>query len=228
MHCGHRNFLLGREGMIETGHDAADWVNTKGENISDAAAEEEYPDAWWRECISRIPAVGDLWAYTVNGNEIFVHDYAGGSDEALEAIRRSKLSWRYLKACLGLREFSETTEQTRNEREALHHDLIAHDVRMIDEWTYIEEDFSEYEMIPVEEWEYAGRFNYLRFDLMGGTGGPENQWFADEVWIPDTVPTRSGFQFLGWAASADAAVAVCQPGDIYSADTDITLYAVWG
>ncbi|MCR5229195.1 MAG: DUF4838 domain-containing protein [Solobacterium sp.] len=163
--------------------------------------------------------IDQLWSRAEN---------AAGSDEALEAIRRSKLSWRYLKACLGLREFSGTTEQTRNEREALHHDLIAHDVRMIDEWTYIEEDFAEYEMIPVEEWEYAGRFNYLRFDLMGGTGGPENQWFADEVWIPDTVPTRSGFQFLGWADSADAAVPVCQPGDIYSADTDITLYAVWG
>ena len=26
---------------------------------------------------------------------------------------------------------------------------------MIDEWTWIEDDFSVYEMIPVEEWELA-------------------------------------------------------------------------
>ena len=28
---------------------------------------------------------------------------------------------------------------------------------MIDEWTRIEDDFSEYEPFPVEEWEYAAR-----------------------------------------------------------------------
>ncbi len=82
---------------------------------------------------------------------------ADGSDAALEAIERSRLSWRYVKAVLGLREFSGTLEENRDAREALFNDLIAHGVRMIDEWTWIEEDFSFYEVLPVEEWEYAGR-----------------------------------------------------------------------
>ena len=81
---------------------------------------------------------------------------ANDSDAALEAIRRSRLSWRYVKAVLGLREFSGTLEENRDAREALFNDLIAHGVRMIDEWTWIEEDFSFYEALPVEEWEYAG------------------------------------------------------------------------
>ena len=83
---------------------------------------------------------------------------ASGSSDALEAIERSKLSWRYVKAVLGLREFSGTLEENRDAREELYNDLIAHDVKMIDEWTWIEDDFSKYEMIPVEEWELAERY----------------------------------------------------------------------
>lgn len=80
---------------------------------------------------------------------------ANGSGDALEAIERSKLSWRYVKAILGLKEFNGTLEENRKAREELFNDLIAHDVKMIDEWTWIEDDFSVYEMIPVEEWELA-------------------------------------------------------------------------
>lgn len=80
---------------------------------------------------------------------------ANGSDDVLEAVERSKLSWRYVKAVLGLREFSGSLEENRDARERFYNDLIAHDVRMIDEWTWIEDGFSAYEMIPVEEWEYA-------------------------------------------------------------------------
>ena len=83
---------------------------------------------------------------------------ASGSSDALEAIERSKLSWRYVKAVLGLREFRGTLEENRDAREELYNDLIAHDVKMIDEWTWIEDDFSKYEMIPVEEWELAERY----------------------------------------------------------------------
>lgn len=159
-----------------------------------------------------------LWASAENASS--------GSAEALEAIGRSKLSWRYVKAVLGLREFGGTPEENRDAREALYNDLIAHDVRMIDEWTWIEEDFSEYELIPVEEWEYADRFFYLVYDPNGGTDGPENQWsFTDTV--SDVVPTRSGCRFLGWATDAEAAEAEYQPGDWIDLNADLTLYAVW-
>ena len=159
-----------------------------------------------------------LWALAESASD--------GSDDAMEALERSKLSWRYVKAVLGLREFGGTIDENRDAREALYDDLIAHDVRMIDEWTWIEEDFSEYELIPVEEWEYAARFFYLVYDLNGGTNGPSGQWAFDDA-VSDVIPTRGGDRFLGWATEADAAEAEYQPGDSISIDSDLTLYAVW-
>ena len=149
-----------------------------------------------------------------------------GSEDALAALRRSRLSWRYVKAVLGLREFSGTLEENRDAREAFYNDLRAHGVRMIDEWTWIEEDFSEYEHIPVEEWEYAARFFYLLYDSNGGTDGPSGQWaFIDR--ISDIVPVRSGYTFLGWAGEADAQLPEYLPGDPIYLEEDLTLYAVW-
>ena len=151
---------------------------------------------------------------------------AADSEDALAAVIRSRLSWRYVKAVLGLGEFGGTLEENRDAREELYNDLISHGVRMIDEWTWIEEDFSEYELIPVEEWEYAARFFYLVYDLNGGTDGPSNQWaFIDTV--SDVIPVRRGFSFLGWAAEADAEEAEYLPGDHIDLDSDLTLYAVW-
>mgnify|MGYP002795932458 CR=1 FL=1 len=40
------------------------------------------------------------------------------------------------------------------------------------------------------------------------------------------VPTRTGYTFLGWSTSQTGAV-VYQPGEVYSTDADLTLYAVW-
>ena len=162
--------------------------------------------------------IDGLWAMAESASE--------GSDDALAAIGRSKLSWRYVKAVLGLGEFSGTLEENRNAREALYNDLIAHDVKMIDEWTWIEDDFSEYELIPVEEWEYAARFFYLVYNLNGGTDGPSGQWAFEDT-ISGIVPSRNGFRFMGWATDSAAAAAEYQPGDTIDLESDLTLYAVW-
>ena len=45
--------------------------------------------------------------------------------------------------------------------------------------------------------------------------------------LSETVPTREGYTFLGWGTTATATAASYQPGDMYSVDGDITLYAVW-
>ena len=47
------------------------------------------------------------------------------------------------------------------------------------------------------------------------------------VKLSETVPTREGYTFLGWGTTATATAASYQPGDMYSVDGDITLYAVW-
>ena len=41
------------------------------------------------------------------------------------------------------------------------------------------------------------------------------------------VPIREGYIFLGWGTTASATAASYQPGDMYSVDQNITLYAVW-
>lgn len=41
------------------------------------------------------------------------------------------------------------------------------------------------------------------------------------------VPTRAGYIFLGWGTTASATAASYQPGDMYSVDQNINLYAVW-
>lgn len=41
------------------------------------------------------------------------------------------------------------------------------------------------------------------------------------------VPAREGYIFLGWGTTASATAASYQPGDMYSVDQNITLYAVW-
>lgn len=45
--------------------------------------------------------------------------------------------------------------------------------------------------------------------------------------LSETVPTRVGYTFLGWGTTASATAASYQPGDMYSVDGTITLYAVW-
>ena len=45
--------------------------------------------------------------------------------------------------------------------------------------------------------------------------------------LSTTVPTREGYTFLGWGTTATATAASYQPGDMYSVDGNITLYAVW-
>ena len=51
--------------------------------------------------------------------------------------------------------------------------------------------------------------------------------YAAGVKISDTVPVRSGYTFLGWAATASATTAAYQPGELFVPSADTTLYAVW-
>lgn len=75
----------------------------------------------------------------------------------------------------------------------------------------------------------------LHFNANGGTGAPgtltstTNVTTATSFTIPSTVPTRSGYTFLGWSASSNATVAQYQPGSQVGVDhnSSVTLYAVW-
>lgn len=89
-------------------------------------------------------------------------------------------------------------------------------------------------------WEDAPTTTYIvYFNANGGSGAPSTinsgaiSTIQYEVTIPSTVPTRSGYQFLGWSDSADSDSATWQPGDSFyllptgASTVTITLYAVW-
>ena len=69
----------------------------------------------------------------------------------------------------------------------------------------------------------------VHFDANGGSGAPEAQTknYGESLVLSSTSPTRTGFEFAGWATSADAVVAQYQPGGTYAVNADVTLYAVW-
>lgn len=67
----------------------------------------------------------------------------------------------------------------------------------------------------------------LTYDANGGSGIPSSQTGNGYVRIPNTVPSRSNYTFLGWAASASTTEAQYNPGDYYSLTKNTTLYAVW-
>lgn len=68
----------------------------------------------------------------------------------------------------------------------------------------------------------------VSYNANGGSGAPGNQtkWWGEVLTLSNTRPTRANHTFLGWATSANGAVAY-QPGGRYGADNDNTLYAVW-
>lgn len=69
----------------------------------------------------------------------------------------------------------------------------------------------------------------LTFESDGGTGGATVQTkYADQNLILETaVPAREGYRFLGWSEELRTNYATYQPGDVWTANRDDTLYAIW-
>ena len=67
----------------------------------------------------------------------------------------------------------------------------------------------------------------VTYNANGGSGAPAAQSGATTYTIPNTIPTRSGYDFLGWSISSTATVAAFQPGGSITPTANTTLYAVW-
>ena len=69
----------------------------------------------------------------------------------------------------------------------------------------------------------------VKYDANGGTGAPGNQTKTYDVnlTLSSTKPTRTNYNFLGWATSASATSPQYAAGGTYSANSGVTLYAVW-
>ena len=63
-------------------------------------------------------------------------------------------------------------------------------------------------------------------ELVTALPGAGSKTAGVDYTVSPTIPARSGYTFLGWSRTADGAVEFA-PGAAYTADADLTLYAVW-
>ena len=75
-----------------------------------------------------------------------------------------------------------------------------------------------------------GKNTYIvTYNANGGSGQPSSQTkkHGENLTLRNTVPTRAGYDFQGWATSSSARTAEYSAGGTYSEDRSVTLYAVW-
>lgn len=69
---------------------------------------------------------------------------------------------------------------------------------------------------------------YITYNTNGGTGmGREIKYYGEPYTISSYEPTRSGFVFLKWNSSSDGTGTSYSPGQIYTHNADLNLYAKW-
>ena len=69
----------------------------------------------------------------------------------------------------------------------------------------------------------------VSYNANGGNDAPDSQTktYDVELTLSSKAPTRAGYIFQGWGTSSSATTATYQPGGKYTANSGITLYAVW-
>ena len=69
----------------------------------------------------------------------------------------------------------------------------------------------------------------VSYNANGGSGAPASQskTYGATITLSSSKPTKSGFTFLGWGTSQGDTSVDYNPGSKYSANANITLYAIW-
>ena len=69
----------------------------------------------------------------------------------------------------------------------------------------------------------------ITYNPNGGSGAPTagSKTHGTAVALASEIPTRTGYTFLGWSTSSSAKTPSYQPGEMYSNEGNVTLYAVW-
>ena len=70
---------------------------------------------------------------------------------------------------------------------------------------------------------------YVYYNANGGSGAPFEQWeyYDSTLVLRSGTPIRAGYTFKGWSTSSTATSVSYMPGGTYTANRDMTLYAVW-
>lgn len=69
----------------------------------------------------------------------------------------------------------------------------------------------------------------VSYNANGGSGAPSSQTktYGVDLTLSSTKPTRTNYTFKGWGTSASATTVSYAPGAKYTANSKITLYAIW-
>ena len=69
----------------------------------------------------------------------------------------------------------------------------------------------------------------VKYNANGGSGAPSSQSMKHNksLTVSTTVPTRTGYTFMGWATSSTSGEVKYAPGGTYKTNANVTLYAVW-
>lgn len=69
----------------------------------------------------------------------------------------------------------------------------------------------------------------VSYNANGGVGGPDPQtkYMESSLILSSTRPVQTGYTFKGWSTSSTVTSVMYQPGENYTDNRDITLYAVW-
>ena len=78
-------------------------------------------------------------------------------------------------------------------------------------------------------WRYDPETYTIRYDANGGTGAPESQTktYGVPLTLSAVKPTRAGYEFLGWSTDPTTMLTNYAPGERYTDEASVTLYAVW-
>ena len=69
----------------------------------------------------------------------------------------------------------------------------------------------------------------VSYNANSGTGAPDNQTktYGVSLTLSSKTPSRQNYTFKGWATSSSSNTVVYNPGDSYTSNAAINLYAVW-
>ena len=78
-------------------------------------------------------------------------------------------------------------------------------------------------------WQYNPETYTIRYDANGGTGAPASQTktYGVPLTLSAVKPTRAGYEFLGWSTDPTTMLTNYAPGERYTDEASVTLYAVW-
>ncbi len=77
-------------------------------------------------------------------------------------------------------------------------------------------------------WEKITETTYsITYNANGGSGAPSVQTGSKGYTISSKIPTREGYNFLGWSMNKNATTGIYMPGNYITLTGNITLYAIW-